>query len=115
MSYAKPLYTVEQVNAAGRLISAMEASREDLYEAVEIIDNWRASHAFPLNTFQVTLKKRALKSHSKAISAQRIKRLESIGFKLTHSGDMKLSQMQDIGGCRAVLPTLKHVAELRNE
>ena len=29
----------------------------DLDGVLEVVNNWRSSHSFPLNTFQVTLKK----------------------------------------------------------
>jgi hypothetical protein len=44
--------------------------------------------------------------------AQRIKRLPSIRHKLDRFGGMKLSQMQDIGGCRAVLSSVDSVREV---
>ena len=49
-----------------------------------------------------------------AIIAQRLKRLRSIAVKLSaeRNMNMKLSQMQDIGGCRAVLPTVRDVEKL---
>jgi hypothetical protein len=66
MSRAVPQYTRTQVDAAGSTL-AKGLSVEDYdpddeavveYErALEIINNWRSSHSFPLNTFQVGLKK----------------------------------------------------------
>jgi putative GTP pyrophosphokinase len=41
--------------------------------------------------------------------AQRLKRREQIGRKLTRFQQMQLWTMGDIGGCRAVLPTRQHV------
>jgi ppGpp synthetase/RelA/SpoT-type nucleotidyltranferase len=41
---------------------------------------------------------------SEVIVAQRLKRLATILDKLGRFPDMKLSRMQDIGGCRAILP-----------
>ncbi len=50
--------------------------------------------------------------HSPVIIAQRLKRLSSIEWKLALHEHMKLSQMQDIGGCRAIMTTVTHVDEL---
>jgi ppGpp synthetase/RelA/SpoT-type nucleotidyltranferase len=119
--YAKPAYQVQEVNAAAKLVAQFlsmpeeefEANRPKFSKAIEVIDNWRASHAFPLNTFNMTLKNRAQGIDGSSLTAQRIKRLESIALKLLHERDMKLSQMQDLGGCRAIMPTLKHVEQLR--
>jgi len=44
--------------------------------------------------------------------AQRIKRLSSITHKLHRFPDMKLSQMQDIGGCRAVVRSIGATRQL---
>ena len=46
------------------------------------------------------------------IFATHIKRLESIGKKLEKHDEMKLTQMQDIGGLRAILPKLSDVSAL---
>jgi hypothetical protein len=86
--------------------------QDDLDSALEIINNWRASHSFPLNTFQIWLKKRAREIDPTSLVAQRIKRLSSIRLKLSRFPSIRLSQMQDIGGCRAVLGSVKKVDEL---
>jgi hypothetical protein len=51
-------------------------------------------------------------NNPKALIAQRMKRRPSIEVKLLHNPHMKLSQMQDIGGCRAVLANVKEVVQL---
>jgi ppGpp synthetase/RelA/SpoT-type nucleotidyltranferase len=48
---------------------------------------------------------------SNYLVAQRVKRLSSIVAKMRRFQGLRLSQMQDIGGCRAVLSS---VAEVRN-
>lgn len=121
--YAKPAYPPEIVNRAGNTVRAwMEGTMTgvtpegavELNAALDVIDNWRSAHSYPLNSFTMTLKNRAKKISSKALLAQRIKRLPSIALKLADRGNMKLTQMQDIGGCRATMPTLKDVYELRD-
>lgn len=110
--YASPQFSIVEVNSAGRTLSTYEGDLELLAQAISVIDNWRASHSYPLQSFYVTLKRRACTVHKSALTAQRIKRLESIARKLSMNAEMKLSQMQDIGGCRAILPTISHVREL---
>ncbi len=61
---------------------------------------------------KMTLLNRARKVHRRALVAQRLKRLSSIALKLEQNEYMKLSQMQDIGGCRAVLANVRQVADL---
>ncbi len=48
----------------------------------------------------------------RALIAQRLKRLPAILAKLKRFDKMKLSQMQDIGGCRAILPSVSLVEKL---
>jgi hypothetical protein len=121
MEYIKPQYPVPEVNRAGRLAAAAEQSgnalsvSDELTWAFEVLSNWRAAHHRPLNTFYMTLKARALRIDQESIPSQRIKRLESIASKLTREPSMKLSQMQDIGGCRVVLRDLDAVRSLEAE
>jgi hypothetical protein len=77
-----------------------------------VINNWRSSHAFPLNTLQVSLRTRARHVDPDALVAQRIKRLPSIRANLERIPGMSLSRMQDTGGCRAVVQSVDEVAAL---
>src|SRR5689334_6285780 len=102
VGYAKPIYRREDVNIAGAMLVGFDGEL-DGEQALAIINNWRSSHAFPLNAFHVTLRGRAKKIDRAALTSQRLKRLPSIALKLTRFPEMKLSQMQDLGGCRAVV------------
>jgi len=112
MAWAKPLYSRDKINLAGNLLIGNPAPGLSVDLAFDIINNWRASHNFPLNTFQTRLRRIAKSVDSNCIVAQRIKRLSSIEHKLQRFPKMKLSQIQDIGGCRAILSTVKDVDEL---
>ena len=71
---------------------------------LEVINNWRACHNYPLHVITKSLQDLALKVDKKSLVAiPGTKRLQSIALKLEHQPTMKLSQMQDIGGCCAVL------------
>lgn len=110
--YAAPQFSIQEVNSAGKALVSLDTEDKAFFNAVDVIDNWRASHSYPLQAFYVTLKRRACSVHKSALTAQRLKRLESIALKLIRENEMKLSQMQDIGGCRAILPTIAHVRKL---
>jgi len=113
MPWPVPENTVAEINAAGRaLVSQDETEWRAWLRAYDVLNKWRAAHRFPLNTFAVNLRRSASRIDENALVAQRIKRLASITNKLVLHPQMKLSQMQDIGGCRAVLPALSHVREL---
>jgi hypothetical protein len=114
MAFAIPQYTREEINHAGDCLIAEEkviwiANHDHM---LAIINNWRSSHAFPLQSFKMTLLVRAKKVDSKAIVAQRLKRLPSIELKLRRFKDMRLSQMQDLGGCRAVVANIRRLRSL---
>jgi hypothetical protein len=79
--------------------------------AVAVMDHWRACHAYPLNAMQINLRRMARKFDIHPLVAQRTKRLLSIGIKLGHNPKMKLTQMQDVAGCRAVLKSSGTVKE----
>lgn len=99
-----------EIDRAGlALVSGLQEERD---KAIPIVNAWRASHSFPLNTFQVNLRVRARALDPKAIVAQRLKRLKSIEAKLSREPHMKLSQMQDLGGCRAVVGRVASVSNL---
>lgn len=77
-----------------------------------VIDNWRTSHSMPLLVFRMGLTKRAQRIDHEVIVAQRLKRFSSIMNKLAREKNMKLSQMQDLGGCRAILSDVESVDRL---
>lgn len=87
-------------------------SDEELATAYRVIQNWRTSHAMPLLTFRMGLEQRAKRVESSAIVAQRLKRFSSVMNKLGREPNMKLSQMQDLGGCRAIVSSVEVVERL---
>lgn len=122
MQNVLPKYDLAEVNAAGKALVTSDPQDglitfeklESQLHTYDVVNNWRACHSRPLNTFAMTLRNRALHIHKGAVIAQRIKRLDSISKKLTLQSSMKLSQMQDIAGCRAILPSIQHVRELED-
>jgi ppGpp synthetase/RelA/SpoT-type nucleotidyltranferase len=115
MAWAVPQHSKNQVDRAGVVLaSEQEVSTEQLAWAYDILNNWRASHSFPLNNFQNNLRAKSKNIQSGAIVVQRIKRLESIVRKLRReqTSALRLSQMQDIGGCRVILKNMGNVSKL---
>ena len=111
-----PLFRRGEVDRAGVTIASTGvgsplSSRD---QVLDVINNWRSSHSFPLNTLQMHLRKQSRSICESPIVAQRLKRVPSIIQKLQRFPKMKLSRMQDIGGARAVLPTIEDVDRLRN-
>jgi (p)ppGpp synthase/HD superfamily hydrolase len=104
--------TRKDVDAAGAALTAESSAQIDLEAVLGVIDNWRACHAFPLNTFQMYLRSKTKQVDKQGIVAQRIKRLRAIELKLRLMPRLRLSQMQDIGGCRAVVRSVGAVVAL---
>src|SRR5258708_20672088 len=110
MAWTKPLYDRTRINKAGQALLKNGLSEEN--GELAIVNNWRSAHAYPLQCIKMNLLKRAKGIDTSAIVAQRLKRLSSILAKLEREPQIKLSQMQDLGGCRAVVSTIKEVDRL---
>lgn len=102
MDWTLPKHKRGEVDRAGAaLLDAIW--KQDRENILDIVDNWRSSHNYPLHSLTMNLRTRARSVDQGALIAQRLKRLTSITSKLEREPAMKLSQMQDIGGCRAVV------------
>ena len=112
MAWTVPEHSRNRVNAAGATLIDQSASLEERERARQVVNNWRAAHSFPLNTLQVNLRRYVSDYGDEALVAQRLKRLSSIEEKLRRFDRMRLSRMQDIGGCRAVLPSVADVRDV---
>lgn len=102
-----PQYSKDKIYKAGKNIIDLHASEEDRNDALGIVNNWRASHAYPLQIICSNLRTK----NPNAIVVQRLKRLKSITGKLERYPDMNLYRMQDIGGCRVIVDQIDQVFE----
>lgn len=114
MVFAFPNFSRKGINRAGEALIGGSSTAAELAAALDLINHWRACHAYPVNTFQATLRARLKKICKEALVAQRLKRVPSIARKLEHNKGMQLCRMQDIGGLRAVVQTPLQVARLRD-
>ena len=116
MPYPQPTFPRAQVDAAGRVLAETAVADANTVaarrQARQIVDDWRASHGYPLVALRILLQERARRVDPEALVAQRLKRLASVEAKLRRFPRMKVSRMQDLGGCRAVLPSMRAVREL---
>jgi hypothetical protein len=98
-------------NKAGKILVAKDvpAEAEDFAAAAEIVADWRASHRYPLHAITMSLRGRVRKFDKGALVVQRSKRLASIIPKLQR---MRLTQIQDIGGCRAIVRNLDRLYDV---
>lgn len=107
-------YTRSQIVNAGKIIRQDNQNTEEYKYAIDVVDNWRASHAFPLHVIYMHLR-RMCSSNKNIVVAERLKRLDSITKKLIREPNMNLWTMQDLGGCRVIVPTIDDVYLYANE
>jgi len=114
--WAKRDYSKGAIDKAGELLVPWWNNEvpdlEELGFNYRIVENWRTSHAMPLLTFRMGLSQRGKRIEAAAIVAQRLKRFSSVMNKLSREPHMKLSQMQDLGGCRAIVSSIEAVEQL---
>ena len=113
-------YSKSKTDEAGIILRDNLSSKKDKNIALEILNNWRASHNYPMQVFMNRLKRVSGKVDKKALLAQRLKRVPSIIKKLNRvyisdKATMRLTQMQDIAGCRVILSNVKLVRQLYHE
>ena len=106
------LPTSDEIDEAGRKLVSLRNDPEresEWLDAVHVVDQWRRAHSEPLRTFQANLRRRV---KSRGIVATRLKRLPTIIGKLERLQRLRLSQLQDIGGCRVIVGNADDAAKI---
>ncbi len=107
-----------QVNKAGQVLRRWLRGdldptdpnfRTRIVEAVAVIQEYRAAHQYSLSKATMGLRSVVNTERCSGQVSQRLKRLDTIFNKLRREPTMALANMQDIGGCRAVLDTIEEV------
>lgn len=97
------IYSRKQITRAGEVLMSSK-SIDERNHALQVINEWRASHILPLlnrkNSLLRLMSKNKIES---VIASQRLKRLSSIEYKLDLNPSMGLGGMQDVGGYRVVV------------
>lgn len=107
-------YSGKQVIRAGEklLNDAIFENRPEFESAMDILSYWRFTHEAPLGEAFKVVQETVLQIDKSAIFAKRLKRYVSIMNKLRRFQDMKLKNMQDIGGCRAIVSSVKKASQV---
>lgn len=113
MAHSKLTYSRRAIDSAGELLAKVYEEGPEIEEAIGKLNNWRSFHSFSLNTITVDLKQKAGRVDPTSHVVRRLKRSRSIIAKLWKESSMRLSQMQDIGGCRAVLNSIDAVYDVK--
>ena len=113
--FVSPPLSKRAVNRSGEKIADKLADHDDIL----LVDQWRASHAYVLNTFQIFFKRR-IADHDRDIEfAQRLKRRNTIIDKLqrrNEKGDRLIgdvTSMQDFAGCRLIFSDMHKLNSFR--
>jgi hypothetical protein len=129
-SSTAPRFTKGQVNRAGVLLldlreqmyqdgserAVAESDERELDQAWEALTWWRSLHARPLSAVAANLRYHVDRGDARVQGrievTQRLKRLDTLIGKLGRERG-HVTQMQDVGGVRAVLPNLRHIYVVR--
>jgi Region found in RelA / SpoT proteins len=84
-------------------------------ESFDILSNWRASHAYPMQSMLGYFRRKAFEVEKNSIIVQRLKRTPSILAKLRRESGMKLDRVEDIAGCRIVVSNKANVYSVREK
>ena len=114
------IYSRKQIDKAGKILGERQTPENERNKALEVLDNWREIHKYPLHIFKKRLKTFAKEIDENSLTVQRLKRLNSIINKLKRVDEsgkpsMKLSRMQDIAGCRVILKNVEFARKLYGE
>lgn len=121
---ATPQPSKTQINKAGDYLAQAVSMTPAEYvawfdykrhrEATKIVSDYRAAHARPLGNISQGLRQ-IVKSETgePPIVSQRLKRVPRILRKLSRMGHGGLARLEDIGGCRAVLPNAETLERVR--
>ena len=85
MAWESPKYTKSEINKAGKIFINKSSTAEEKLKALDILDNWRAVHSYPMHVFQMRLRDKSQKIDDNSLVAQRLKRVPAIIFKLRRS------------------------------
>jgi putative GTP pyrophosphokinase len=102
-----PEYSKSAVDRAGVLIRLGQFTDD----VTAVVENWRASHNYILNTFQANMRSKI--KGKEIYFAQRLKRKVTIYDKLVRESTIRLSRMNDIAGCRLIFKNISELNEFR--
>ncbi|WP_395741715.1 RelA/SpoT domain-containing protein [Prosthecobacter sp.] len=112
------VYSGKDIARAGAVLAKPDIAETDpsaFENAMATLSYWRACHEEPLNLAVELLSQCSQRHDKRAVIAKRLKRTPSIINKLCRFEGMSLKNMQDIGGCRAIVSSEKRVRKVVRE
>lgn len=110
-TWEMPKYSKSEINKAGKIIADKTSTKKERQDALKVLNNWRSSHAYPLQVIASNLRSK----NPDSIVVQRLKRLDSITGKIERFPKMDLYRMQDLGGCRVIVNSVDEVYSAMNQ
>lgn len=111
-SYPSLQYSIADVRKAGKALAGSiiwdEGRRQEILDIFAIAHSWRDAHIGPMRSMRQSMVQRVRHSGHVGITAGRAKRMTSIRKKLKRS-NLKLDQIQDLAGCRAIMADMDGV------
>jgi Region found in RelA / SpoT proteins len=110
-------YKMKQVKRSGKVIAGKllwsPETEEEIRNAFKIANGWRDSHAYPMLSIRHQLIYFIGYNQLQGLTAARVKRMQAIRRKLRRPDfSIGLDQMQDLGGCRAIMSSMADVETL---
>lgn len=108
-------YTMHDVKRAGEALKGdvpwSEDTRDELLAIFKIANNWIDSHGYPMARLRTEAHSKVRKCGGDSLVFARLKRMRSVRRKLA-TLSAKLDQVQDLGGCRIIAPSIDRANEL---
>jgi ppGpp synthetase/RelA/SpoT-type nucleotidyltranferase len=101
------------IDKAGRILAGKDSNSSDRAEAEAVLSDFRKRHLEPLTDLTLDLQNWLNDSSTNFLLAQRLKRKPQIIKKLGRLS-VRLSQLQDIGGCRIIVENNLDVERILN-
>ena len=107
--FPRPPESRNAVRRSGKRIRDNIETENDII----VLNQWRDSHAYVLNTFQATL--RGMTKGTPSEVGQRLKRRDTIVDKIKTGRSSDLLTMHDLAGCRIIFNNLNDLYEFREK
>ena len=106
-------FSMKEVKRAGDAgeLPWTEDSAPEILRSFQVANNWRDAHAYPMRSVRLQIAYYMRHLGIDGVTAARLKRMQAIRRKLRRI-PMNLNQLQDLGGCRAILPSMADVNKL---
>jgi len=114
-AYPQLRFSTNEIKRAGKRLAGNivwnDNDRSEILQTFEIAHNWRNAHVYPMRSVRASVIGRLRSLGIPGVTAARAKRMASIRRKLQKT-TTHLSQMQDLGGCRAIVEDIEGARRL---